>query len=222
MKKIVSLLFTVLLIPTLLAVEYIPVEESQRIRIEGYDINNGDDYLTAYDGNDIDIEYVSAYSDIGYTIKQEPESEKVIITEYKDYYLVSYEEKVPFRIEFKRDSNPDIIYYQDIEIPCQEPDLASVDVPISFYTGNTTEFGAVSGNTVYAIAEPVDGIEYSFWYVTDEDDNIIIAGEADNLDEESQTILPASKSIAGKYKFCVEVFENSERKVVIKEFEIVD
>ncbi len=225
MRKIVILLLSsVLLIPSLSAVEYIPVEESQRIRIEGYDVNNGDDYLTAYDVNNIRIDYVSAYSDIDYIIRQEPKSEKGWFNYFGSFW-VSYDEKVPFRVEFKRESNPDIIYYQDIEIPCQEQDLETVDIPISIYTGNTTEFGAVSGNEVFAKVELADGMAYddnTRWFVTDEEDNLIKVGYSRDWYWDDGSILEEEESIAGKYKLRIEVSENGERKVAIKEFEIVD
>ena len=234
MKKIVTLTLVMLItIVAVFAVEYVPVEESQRIRITGYEVNNREDYLSAYDENNICIEYVSAYSDIDYTIKQEPKTGKALYSSLWDAFYVSYAEKLPFRVEFKRDSNPDIIYYQDIEIPCKEPILANENVTINVYTGNTTEFGAVSGNDVYVQVLFSDEIDYSnrgdsSWFLIDGKDNLIKVGyDARDLEKDSpiyikSAILNKEEAIAGKYKFCVEVFENSERKVAIKEFEIVD
>ena len=226
MKKIVSLLlFTVLLIPALLAVEYIPVEESQRIRITRYKVNEDKDYVRAYDRNDIEIEYVSAYSDIDYTVK--PKTGKALYSPMTGAFYVSYAEKIPFRVEFKKDSNPDVVYYQDIVIPCIEPNLVSEDVSINVYTGNTTEFGAVAGNEVYVQVLLPDEMYYSGygnsgWYVTDGEDNVINAGfDARDL-EEYPEILTEEESIAGKYKFCVELLKDGERKVAIKEFELVE
>lgn len=228
MKKIISLILVMMFTMTALFAIAYNIEDNPRIKFNGLIVNGKkSDHLIGYSINSVRVDYSSAYSDLDYeVIFKDPN--RVKDAPWADYKFIAGDDPIGIRIIFRR-SNNNISYIKDLEVPCKP--IPAINFPCVVYTGNTTEFGAVSGNDVRVTINNIPKGTFVWGYmVLDENDNILETWYVYSYDSKyhqdtyQKTILNASKAKAGKYKLCVtfSTLNQDYAEVLIKDFEIVD